>query len=230
MTQLFDPETRRRHARHRDRGRAVPGRPGEDRRDATATRPSSSRSSRSPSGRSRRRELGHLKKARRRRAPAPGRVPRADASRSSARPSPSRPSSRATRSRSPGIGDRQGLRGHDQAPQLPPRPEVRTARTTSASPARSAPRRRLRACSRACKMAGRMGGKRVTQVGLTVHEVDVEQEPAAGQGRRPGPEERHRRGQRGQGADGRAEGTRCSTPRARPRRTSRSRRRCSASR
>ena len=41
------------------------------------------------------------------------------------------------------------------------------------------------------KMAGRMGGKRVTQIGLTVHAIDVEREPAARQGRRPGPEERH---------------------------------------
>ena len=50
------------------------------------------------------------------------------------------------------------------------------------------------------KMAGRLGGKRVTQVGLTVHEVDAENEPAARQGRRPGPEERHRRDQGGEGA------------------------------
>ena len=48
------------------------------------------------------------------------------------------------------------------------------------------------------KMAGRMGGKRVTQVGLTVHEVDAGAEPAARQGRRPRPEERHRRDQGGQ--------------------------------
>ena len=33
------------------------------------------------------------------------------------------------------------------------------------------------------KMAGRLGGKRVTQVGLKVHEVDAEHEPAARQGR-----------------------------------------------
>ena len=49
-----------------------------------------------------------------------------------------------------GIGDRQGLRGHDQAAQLQPRPDERTARTTSASRARSARRRRRRASSRAC--------------------------------------------------------------------------------
>ena len=43
------------------------------------------------------------------------------------------------------------------------------------------------------KMAGRMGGKRVTQLGLAVHDVDAEREPPARQGRRPGPEERRRR-------------------------------------
>ena len=46
------------------------------------------------------------------------------------------------------------------------------------------------------KMAGRMGGKRVTQVGLTVHEVDARAEPAARQGLRPRAEERHRGGAR----------------------------------
>jgi large subunit ribosomal protein L3 len=37
------------------------------------------------------------------------------------------------------------------------------------------------------KMAGRMGGKRVTQVGLTVHEVDVEQNLLLVKGSVPGP-------------------------------------------
>jgi large subunit ribosomal protein L3 len=37
------------------------------------------------------------------------------------------------------------------------------------------------------KMAGRMGGKRVTQVGLTVHEVDVEKNLLLVKGSVPGP-------------------------------------------
>ena len=37
------------------------------------------------------------------------------------------------------------------------------------------------------KMAGRMGGKRVTQVGLTVHEVDAEQNLVLIKGAVPGP-------------------------------------------
>src|SRR5712691_1908909 len=37
------------------------------------------------------------------------------------------------------------------------------------------------------KMAGRMGGKRVTQVGLTVHSVDVEQNLLLVKGAVPGP-------------------------------------------
>jgi large subunit ribosomal protein L3 len=37
------------------------------------------------------------------------------------------------------------------------------------------------------KMAGRMGGKRVTQVGLTVHQVDVEQNLLLVKGAVPGP-------------------------------------------
>ena len=45
--------------------------------------------------------------------------------------------------------DRQGLPGDDQAAQLPVAAPSPTARTTCASPARSAPRRRRRASSRA---------------------------------------------------------------------------------
>ncbi len=37
------------------------------------------------------------------------------------------------------------------------------------------------------KMAGRMGGKRVTQVGLTVHRVDPEQNLLLVKGAIPGP-------------------------------------------
>jgi large subunit ribosomal protein L3 len=37
------------------------------------------------------------------------------------------------------------------------------------------------------KMAGRMGGKRVTQLGLTVHEIDAEQNLLLVKGAVPGP-------------------------------------------
>ena len=47
------------------------------------------------------------------------------------------------------------------------------------------------------KMAGRMGGKRVTQTGLTVHEVDAERNLLLVKGSVPGPEERPRRGAAG---------------------------------
>ena len=50
------------------------------------------------------------------------------------------------------------------------------------------------------KMAGRLGGKRVTQVGLTRARDRRRAQPAARQGRGPGPEERHRRDQGGEGA------------------------------
>ena len=152
----------------------------------------------------------------RRRVPPPRRVPRPLRRRASrARTSRSRSSSPATRSRSPASRSARASRARSSG-TTSTAARSRTARTTSASRARSAPRRRRRASSRACKMAGRMGGKRVTQVGLTVHAVDAEQQPAARQGRRPRPEERPRRDQGGR-RDGRAQG---SAPRAaRPRRT-----------
>ena len=45
------------------------------------------------------------------------------------------------------------------------------------------------------KMSGRMGGVRVTQLGLVVHDVDVERNLLLVKGAVPGPEERHRRDQ-----------------------------------
>ena len=45
------------------------------------------------------------------------------------------------------------------------------------------------------KMSGRMGGERVTQLGLVVHQVDVERNLLLVRGLGPGPEERHRRDQ-----------------------------------
>ena len=89
----------------------------------------------------------------------------ARARRSSARPSPSRSSSPATRSRSPGISIGKGFAGHDQAPQLQPRPE--DARLAQHPQARL-DRRVGDALARLQGHADgrRMGGKRVTQVGL----------------------------------------------------------------
>ena len=80
------------------------------------------------------------------------------------------------------------------------------------------------------KMAGRMGGKRVTQVGLTVHEIDAEQNLAPDQGRRPRPEERDRRDPGAEGALMAKPKAPLLDPPARPRSRSRSRRACSASR
>ena len=85
-----------------------------------------------------------------------------------------------------GIGDRQGLPGHDQAPQLPPRPVTHGSHNirkpgsigASATPSR---------VFKGMKMAGRMGGKRVTQTGLTVHSIDVERNLLLVKGAVPGP-------------------------------------------
>jgi len=63
---------------------------------------------------------------------------------------------------------------------------ARTARTTSASRARSEHPRPRRVCAR-IKMAGRMGGKRVTQLGLTVFQVDRERNLLLVKGAVPGP-------------------------------------------
>ena len=101
----------------------MPGRPGEDDGRPTATRPSSSRSTPSPSGSSRRPSSATCEERRRARTAT---------SSSSAAPSRRGPGRdrhrRGLRARRRGQGrgdrDRQGLRGHDQAPQLPPRPEV----------------------------------------------------------------------------------------------------------
>ena len=63
----------------------------------------------------------------------------------------------------------------------------RTARTTSASRARSARRATPSRVFKGMKMAGQMGGKRVTQVGLTVHAVDAERNLLLVKGAVPGP-------------------------------------------
>ena len=105
------PGDRRGHGRDRDRGRPVPGRAGEDRRDATATTPCSSRSTPVAERKLTKPELGHLKRS----ASAPTARSSSSAARSTApsraRPSRSRCSSRATRSRSPGSAIGKGFQG-----------------------------------------------------------------------------------------------------------------------
>ena len=97
---------------------------------------------------------------------------------------------RELRARRPDQGlrdrDRQGLRGHDQAAQLPPRPRLArlAQRPRPGSIGASATPSRV---FKGIKMAGRMGGKRVTQVGLTVHDVDAERNLLLVKGAVPGP-------------------------------------------
>ena len=102
----------------------MPGRPGEDERGGRLRGRAARLRRRSPTARSRSRSSGISRRARRRAHRRLVEFRGARASCSSARPSPSRPSSPATRSRSPAISHRQGLPGHDQAAQLRARPEV----------------------------------------------------------------------------------------------------------
>ena len=94
-------------------------------------------------------ELGHLKKADAPRAAAPARVPRRGRRAPGRRDGDRRGVREGPEGQGLGHLEGQGLPGHDQAPQLLPRARVRTARTTSAPRARSAPRPTPRACSRA---------------------------------------------------------------------------------
>ena len=149
-------------------------------------------------------ELGHLKRFGVGPHRHARRVPRRrSTARSRARPSRSRSSSRATRSRSPGSGSARASR-------------ARSSGTTSRSGPRSHGSHNVRKPGsigasatpsrvfKGIKMAGRMGGKRVTQLGLTVHEVDAERNLLLVKGSVPGPKN-------GivevRGVDGRAEGT-----------------------
>ena len=86
--------------------------------------------------------------------------------------------------------DRQGLPGHDQAPQLQPRP--RHPRLAQRPRARLGRRqRRPRPVFKGMKMPGQMGNKRVTQRGLEVVERRRRAQPAAHQGLGPRRQERH---------------------------------------
>ncbi len=134
-----------------------------------------------------------------------------------ARRSRSRPSSPATRSRSPGSRSGRASPGRSSG-TTSAAARSRTARTTSARPARSARRRRRRASSRARRWPARWARKRVTQVGLRVHAVDPEENLLLVKGAVPGPKNAHRRDPRG-GAWWRLLRHRFSTRRARSRRT-----------
>ena len=83
--------------------------------------------------------------------------------------------------------DRQGLPGHDQAAQLQRAARVshgsHNVRKPGSIGASATPSRVFKGM----KMAGRMGGKRVTQLGLVVHEVDVERNLLLVKGSVPGP-------------------------------------------
>ena len=122
--------------------------------------------------------------------------------------------------------DRQGLPGHDQAPQLPPRPGLaRLAQRPQARLDRRVgdPVARLQGPE-----DGRPDGRRAHHAAGPRHPRDRSRaQPAARQGLRAGPEERHRRDPGGRG-NGRSEGT--SSSAATPPRTSRSRPRSSAPR
>ena len=105
---------------------------------------------------------------------------------SRARPSRSRSSSPATRSRSPGSASARASRARSSATtSLAAR--AATARTTSARRARSAPRRRRRASSRASRWRAGWAASASPQLGLTVHEVDVEKNLLLVKGAVPGP-------------------------------------------
>ena len=133
-------------------------------------------------------ERGHLAKARRRGCvPPPDRVPRArSATRCRARASPSRSSSPATRSRSPGTSIGKGFQGTIKRHNFHRGPVTHGSHNirkpgsigASATPSR---------VFKGVRMAGRMGGKRATQVGLTVHSVDPERNLLLVKGAVPGP-------------------------------------------
>ena len=131
-------------------------------------------------------ELGHLRKG----GIAPHRSSSSSAARSTAPPR-ARPSRSAVfapgdKVKVSGKSHRQGLPGHDQAPQLLAGPRSHGSHNirkpgsigASATPSR---------VFKGIQMAGRMGGKRVTQVGLTIHGVDAENNLLLVKGAVPGP-------------------------------------------
>ena len=67
-----------------------------------------------------------------------------------------------------GVSKGKGFQGTIKRHNFSQRPLSRTARTTCARPARSAPRRRPRGSSKGIRGPGQMGNKRATQKGLEV--------------------------------------------------------------
>ena len=192
MTQLFHEDGTRR-ARHRARGRSLPGhrdphararrlrgRPARVRRDEGEA-PDQGRARASQEGRRAADEA-------RRRVPRRGRR-----ARRSARPSRSRRSRSANRSRSPAPRRARASRARSSATTSPAAPSP-TARTTCAPRARSAPRRRPSRVMKGIRGPGQMGNKRVTQKGLTVVQPRPRAEPAARPRRRARPPQRLRGG------------------------------------
>ena len=200
MTQVFDEETGNVDAGHRDRGRAMPGRDGAHAGGRRLRRgPARLRAGRRPQaleGRARPPAQGGC-----RRASPPRRVPRRERA-----PGRRERHRRGVRAGRPDQGvrqvDRQGLPGHDQAPQLQPRPDeprlaqrpqARLGRRLGHAVARVQGQEDGRPHGRAARHPARprrpRGGRRA--------------EPAARPRRRPRPEERARRDPGGTSADGR---------------------------
>ena len=171
MTQVFDPESGV-VGRHGDRGRTVSGRPDARRTRPTATRPCSSRSTRSPSASSRRPSRPSGEGGRRRRT--------GTSSSSAVRASSQVGETVTVEAFAPGekvkvagISIGKGFQGtikrHNfrRGPVSHGSHNVRKPGSIGAS---ATPSRVFKGM----KMAGRMGGKRVTQLGLVVHEIDAE--------------------------------------------------------
>ena len=136
-------------------------------------------------------------------APHAGRVPRRDRRCGRRRGSDGRAVRTGRHDQGLRDRDRQGLPGDDQAPQLLERSRAHgshNVRAPGSIGASATPSRVFKGI----KMAGRMGGKRVTQLGVTVHDVDPTRNLLLVKGAIPGPRKRTRRGAR---LDGRAHGT-----------------------
>ena len=196
MTQIFDPETGAVTRRDRDRGRPVPGRPGEDGRRPTATTACSSPSTRFADWKVTLPELGHLKRFGVGAAPDARRVPRRRSTAPSrARRSRSRSSSRATRSRSPGSGSARASRARSSATTsraARARHGSHNVRAPGSVGASATPSRVFKGV----KLAGPDGRQARHPARADRPQVDPEQNLLLVKGSVPGPEERARRGAR----------------------------------
>ena len=164
----------------------MPRGPGEDGRDRTATRPCSSRSTPVAERKLSKAELGHLKKAgveaHRHLVEFRG----AQRARSSGEPVTVEAFQPGDSIKVAGIGIGKGFAGtikrhrFHRGPKSHGSHNVRKPGSIGAS---ATPSRVFKGI----KMAGRLGGKRVTQVGLKVHEVDTEHNLLLVKGAVPGP-------------------------------------------